>query len=300
MSGICAARVVIVTGAGRGIGRAHALLFAREGAKVVVNDLGGEVDGSGRAAGPAQEVVDEIRAAGGEAVANTDDVADFDGAKRLIDTALDSFGGLDVLVNNAGILRDRMLTNMTEDEWDAVVRVHLRGTFAPTRWAAAHWRERVKAGEANDARVVNTSSASGLYGNAGQTNYGAAKAGIAAFTVIAAKELARYGVTVNAVAPGARTRMTAPLGFGGDGPGPGEFDAFAPENISPLVVWLGSAASREVTGRVFNVAGGRISVAEGWRHGPGVDKGDRWEPAELGGVVPDLVARAEAPAELFA
>jgi NAD(P)-dependent dehydrogenase (short-subunit alcohol dehydrogenase family) len=300
MSGICEGRVVIVTGAGRGIGRSHALLFAAEGAKVVVNDLGGEVDGSGGSAGPAQEVVDEIHAMGGEAIANTDSVADWAGAQRLIDTAIDAFGQLDVLVNNAGILRDRMLSNMTEDEWDSVINVHLKGTFAPSRWATAHWRARAKAGEANDARIINTSSASGLYGNPGQANYGAAKAGIASFTIIAARELERYGVTVNAIAPGARTRMTAPLGFGGSEPEPVSFDAFAPENVSPLVVWLGSAQSAGVTGRVFNVAGGAISVAEGWSHGPSIDKSDRWDPSELGDVVPELVAKAAPPASLFA
>jgi NAD(P)-dependent dehydrogenase (short-subunit alcohol dehydrogenase family) len=300
MSGICDGRVVIVTGSGRGIGRAHALAFAAEGAKVVVNDLGAEVDGSGSSPGPAGEVVDEIRAGGGEAVANGDDVSDWEGAQRLVNTAVETFGGLDVLVNNAGILRDRMLVNMTDDEWDAVIKVHLRGTFAPTRWAATYWRERSKGGEANDARIINTSSPSGLYGNPGQTNYGAAKAGIASFTIIAAMELARYGVTVNAVAPVALTRMTAGLGAGQRAAErkPEEFDAMAPENISPLVVWLGSAESKDVTGRVFNVGGGRISVAEGWVAGPGVDKGDRWEPAELGDVIPKLVAEAAPQADM--
>lgn len=300
MPGVCEERVVIVTGAGRGIGRAHALLFAAEGARVVVNDVGGEVDGSGRSTGPAQHVVEEIEAMGGRAVANTDDVADWEGAQRLVSTAVETFGGLDALVNNAGILRDRMLTNMAEEEWDSVIRVHLKGTFATAHWAAAFWRERTKSGGTNDARLINTSSASGLYGNPGQTNYGAAKAGIAAFTIIAAKELERYGVTVNAIAPGARTRMTAPLGFGVDQQPAERFDAFAPENISPLVVWLASAESRAITGRVFNVAGGTISVAGGWSHGPAVDKGDRWEPGELGAVVPDLVAKAAPPAGLFA
>ena len=301
MSGICEGRVVIITGAGRGIGRGHALEFARQGAKVVVNDLGAEVDGSGGSTGPAGEVVEEIRGMGGEAVANGDDVSDWEGAQRLINTAVESFGGLDVLVNNAGILRDRMLVNMTVDEWDAVIKVHLRGTFGPARWAAAYWRERVKAGETNDARIINTSSPSGIYGNAGQTNYGAAKAGIASFTIIAAAELARYGVTVNAIAPTALTRMTENLGMGAAAANkkPEDFDAFAPENIAPLVVWLGSPESKDVTGRVFNVNGGRISVAEGWHAGPGVDKGDRWDPAELGSVVPDLVAKAQGNANMF-
>jgi NAD(P)-dependent dehydrogenase (short-subunit alcohol dehydrogenase family) len=298
--GICEGRVVIVTGAGRGIGRGHAIEFARQGAKVVVNDLGSEVDGSGTSAGPAGEVVDEIRAMGGDAVANGDDVSDWEGAQRLVNTAVGTFGGLDVLVNNAGILRDRMLVNMTDTEWDAVIRVHLRGTFAPAKWAAMYWRERAKEGASNDARIINTSSSSGIYGNPGQTNYGAAKAGIAAFTVIAAMELGRYGVTVNAVAPGALTRMTENLGMGrrSEERRPEDFDATHPDNIAPLVVWLGSSESNGITGRVFNVAGGRISVAEGWHAGPGVDKGDRWEARELGAVIPDLVAAAAPNADM--
>src|SRR4051794_13261382 len=212
---MCEGRVCIVTGAGRGIGREHALMLAEQGAKVVVNDLGGDMDGAGTpTTGPALEVVEEIKGMGGEAVANGDDVSDFEGAARLVNTAIETFGGLDVLVNNAGILRDRMLTNMTEAEWDAVIKVHLKGTFAPSRHAAAYWRERSKAGDEVDGRIINTSSPSGIYGNVGQTNYGAAKAGIAAFTVIAAEELGRYGVTVNAIAPAALTRMTENLGMG--------------------------------------------------------------------------------------
>ena len=289
---ICEGRVVVGTGAGRGIGRAHALAFAAEGAKVVVNDLGAEVDGTGSSAGPAGEVVDGIRAMGGEAVANGEDVADWEGAHRLVQSAVDTFGGIDVLVNNAGILRDRMLVNMTGEEWDAVIRVHLRGTFAPSRWAAAHWRARVKAGETNDARIINTSSTSGIFGNPGQTNYGAAKAGIAAFTQIVAMDMARYGVTCNAIAPGARTRMTENLGAGLAEVKAGEFDRRAPENVSPVVVWLGSPASREITGRVFLVSGGTIGVAEGWRRGPTVDKGDRWDPGEVGDAIPGLIAQA--------
>jgi NAD(P)-dependent dehydrogenase (short-subunit alcohol dehydrogenase family) len=297
-SGICDGRVVIVTGAGRGIGRGHAIEFARQGAKVVVNDLGAEVDGSGSSTGPAGEVVDEIRAMGGEAVANGDNVADWEGAQRLINTAIETYGKLDTLVNNAGILRDRMLVNMTEEEWDAVINVHLKGTFGPTRWAAAYWRERAKAGETNDARVVCTSSTSGIFGNPGQTNYGAAKAGIASFAIIAAQELARYGVTVNAIAPAALTRMTENLGMGQRAKDrkPEDFDRMSPDNIAPLVVWLGSNESADVTGRCFLVAGGNISVAEGWKRGPGKDKGDRWEPSELGKVIPELLADAKAPA----
>jgi len=294
VSGICDGRVVIVTGAGRGIGREHALEFARQGAKVVVNDLGVDVDGSRPASEPANEVVDEIKAMGGEAVANGDDVSSWEGAQRLINSAVESFGTLDVLVNNAGILRDRMLVNMTEDEWDAVIKVHLKGTFAPTRWAAAYWREKVKAGETVDARIINTSSTSGIFGNPGQTNYGAAKAGIAGFTIIAARELGRYGVTVNAIAPGARTRMTENLTRPGRAePKPGDFDPRDPANVSPLVVWLGSERSRDVTARVFLVSGGRIGVGEGWRRGPTADAEGRWDPAELDEVVTGLVRQAE-------
>jgi len=294
MSGICAGRVVIVTGAGRGIGRGYAIEFARQGAKVVVNDLGADVDGSGSSEGPAGEVVESIRAMGGEAVANGEDVSDWEGAQRLIDTAVKTFGGLDVLVNNAGILRDRMLVNMSIEEWDAVIKVHLRGTFAPTRWAAAYWRGRSKEGKDNDARIINTTSSSGIYGNPGQSNYGAAKAGIAGFTVITAMELGRYGVTVNAIAPGAFTRMTENLSrwAAGEELKPEEFDPRSPDNIAPLVVWLASAEAAGITGRVFNVAGGRISVAEGWVAGPEADKDGRWDPSELGKIVPDLVARA--------
>src|SRR5438477_7017520 len=251
-------KVAIVTGAGRGIGRGHALALAAAGAKVVVNDLGGALAGEGADLTPAQQVVAEIEAAGGEAVADGENVADFAGAGRLVQHALDAFGRLHILVNNAGILRDRMLVNMTEEEWDGVINVHLKGTFGPSRWAAAYWRERAKAGETLDARIINTSSTSGIFGNPGQTNYGAAKAGIAAFTVILAQELGRYGVTVNAIAPGARTRMTENLGGGRPGVKAGEFDRSAPENVSPLVVWLGSPESGDVTGRVFLVSGGTI------------------------------------------
>jgi NAD(P)-dependent dehydrogenase (short-subunit alcohol dehydrogenase family) len=240
-------------------------------------------------------VADEVRAMGRRALVNGDDVADEAGAERLINRAVDEFGRLDVLVNNAGILRDRMLVNMTFAEWDDVIRVHLRGTFAPSHFAAKYWRERSKAGDPVDARIVNTSSPSGIYGNAGQANYGAAKAGIASFTIIAALELAPYGVTVNAIAPAAATRMTIPLRAARGAPPPPEdgFDPSAPDNIAPIVVWLGSAESRDVTGRVFNVRGGRISVAEGWRPGPEESVKRRWEPAELSEIIPALVADAE-------
>jgi NAD(P)-dependent dehydrogenase (short-subunit alcohol dehydrogenase family) len=298
--GLCDGRVVIVTGAGRGLGRAHALAFAAAGASVVVNDYGVSLDGTTAQSGPAQDVVAEIVAAGGRAVANPDDVADWAGAHRLVDTALTAFGRLDVLVNNAGFLRDRMLANLGEDEWDAVIRVHLKGHFAPLRHAAAHWRAEAKAGRQPDARVINTSSGAGLLGSIGQGNYAAAKAGIAALTVNAAAELGRYGITVNAIAPAARTRMTEQT-FAETmaAPTAGEFDAMAPENVSPLVVWLGSAESAHVTGRMFEVEAGKIGVAQGWRHGPAVDKGARWEPAELGPVVAGLLDRAEPPEPVY-
>ncbi|HET6948988.1 MAG TPA: SDR family oxidoreductase [Acidimicrobiales bacterium] len=301
MSGICDGRVVIVTGAGRGIGRGHALEFARQGARVVVNDIGAELDGTGGSPSPARAVVDEIVAAGGEAVVNGDDVADWAGAARLVGTALDTFGRLDVVVNNAGVVRDRMFVSCGEDEWDAVVRVHLKGHFAVARFAAEHWRERAKAGEPVDARIVNTSSGAGLLGSVGQSAYCAAKAGIAALTLVQAAELGRYGVTANAIAPSARTRMTETV-FAEMMAAPADgsaFDAMAPGNVAPLVVWLGSPGSAHVTGRVFEVEGGKVAVADGWQHGPAVDKGDRWDPAELGPVVDDLLAKAPAPAPVY-
>ena len=293
MSGLCEGRVVVITGAGRGIGRGHALEFARQGAKVVVNDLGGDWDGTGASSGPANDVAEEIRAEGGEAVANPDDVSSWNGAQRMINQAIDTFGRLDVLVNNAGILRDRMLVNMTEEEWDGVIKVHLKGTFAPAHFAAAYWRHQHKAGEPVDARLINTTSVSGIFGNAGQTNYGAAKAGIAGFTIIASRELERYGVTVNCVSPGALTRMTEGLG-GNRPPEPaaGEWSARDPENIAPIVVWLASPEAKDVTGRVFLVNGGRLAVAEGWRRGPGEEKEGRWDPTELGPVVRRLLDQA--------
>jgi NAD(P)-dependent dehydrogenase (short-subunit alcohol dehydrogenase family) len=294
MTGICDGRVVIITGAGRGLGREHALEFARQGARVVVNDYGTALDGGGRASEVAQAVVEEIKALGGEAVANADDVADWTGSQALIATAIDTFGQLDTLVNNAGFVRDRMLANMSEEEWDAVVRVHLKGHFAPLRHAAAYWRGLSKAGAQLEARVVNTSSGAGLLGSVGQGNYGAAKAGIAAMTQIAAAEMGRYGVIVNAIAPSARTRMTEGV-FDTMAAVESGFDAMDPSNVSPLVVWLGSDEARSVTGRVFEVEGGQISVASGWHHGKPVDKGARWDPAEIGTEIAKLVA--EAPAE---
>src|SRR6202046_3826559 len=277
-------RVGIITGAGRGIAREHALLFASEGAKVVVNDLGGAVDGSGDDRSPAQQVVDEITAAGGEAVANADDITDWEGGKRLIDTAIEAFGDLHVLVNNAGILRDRVLVNMSEADWDSVIHVHLKGHFVPTRHAAAYWREQTKAGKEVKASVVNTSSTSGLLGNPGQSNYGAAKAGIAAFSTIAADELVRYGVRVNAIAPAARTRMTEQTPGLSDivkAPGNGaEFDSWDPANISPLVAHLATEEAPE-TGRVFFVQGGQIRNFQNWTMTDTLERDDRWTVAQL-------------------
>ncbi len=299
--GICDGRVVIVTGAGRGLGRGHALELARQGARVAVNDFGLELDGSPSPDNPAHAVVAEIRDLGAEAVANGDDVADWEGAARLVRTALDSYGRLDVVVNNAGVVRDRMFANATEDEWDGVIRVHMKGHFAPARHAAAHWRDRSKAGDAIDARIVNTTSGAGLMGSVGQAAYSAAKAGIAGLTLVQAAELGRYGVTANALAPSARTRMT-------EGPfaammappeDPDAFDAMAPENVSPLVAWLCSAASAGVTGRVFEAEGAKISVADGWQHGAVIDNGARWDPADLGAVVGELLAAAPAPAPVY-
>ncbi|MET9548834.1 SDR family oxidoreductase [Streptomyces sp. NPDC006627] len=299
-SGICAGRVVIVTGAGRGLGRAHARAYAAEGARVVVNDLGVGPDGSGGSGRPAHAVVEEIRASGGDAVAHGGDIATSDGAASLVRTALDTYGRLDTLVSNAGFLRDRMLVNLDEDDWDAVMRVHLKGHFLPLKHAAAHWRAEAKAGRVPHACVVNTSSGAGLLGSVGQGNYSAAKAGILGLTLVAAAELAAYGVRVNAIAPAARTRMTEQT-FADTmvAPEDGAFDAMAPENVSPLVVWLGSTASAGVTGRVFEAEAGRITVMEGWRPGPTADKGARWTPAEAGGAARKLLADAEPPRPVY-
>jgi NAD(P)-dependent dehydrogenase (short-subunit alcohol dehydrogenase family) len=265
-----------------------------------VNDVGAELDGSGGSTGPAAEVVDEIVELGGEGVVNADDVADFSGAKHLVDHALEAFGRLDAVVNNAGIVRDRMFANAAEDEWDAVVRVHLKGHFAVARHAAAHWRDLAKAGEAVDARIINTSSGAGILGSVGQAAYSAAKGGIATLTLVQAAELGRYGITANALAPAARTRMTE--GAFADmmaEVGPDAFDAMDPANVSPLVAWLASADSRDVTGRMFEVEGGKIGVADGWQHGPTVDKGARWDPADIGPAVRALIADAPAPAPVY-
>ena len=282
---MCEGRVAVVTGAGRGIGREYALMLAEQGAKVVVNDLGGDRDGTGADASPAQQVVDEITAMGGEAAVNGADVSDFAAAKAMIDQAVETFGGLDVVVNNAGILRDRMLTNMTEEEWDLVIKVHLKGTFAPARHAAAYWRERSKAGETNDARIINTTSVSGIYGNVGQTNYGAAKQGIAGFTFIAALELERYGVTVNAIAPGALTRLTEDLGMGraqrgGKGGHVAPVDRTAVHLARQPAVGRGHRAGVRGSGRM-------LAVAEGWHRGPTAPAVD--DPAAVDAVVRELL-----------
>ena len=285
-------RVAIITGAGRGIGREHALLFAAEGAKVVVNDLGGAADGTGDDRTPAQQVVEEIQAMGGEAVANADNVADWEGGQRLVNTAVETFGDLHILVNNAGILRDRVLINMTEDEWDAVIHVHLKGHFVPTRFAAAYWREQTKAGKTVQASVINTSSTSGMFSNPGQSNYGAAKSGIATFTEITAKELVRYGVRVNAICPGARTRLTmATPGLGERiaAPEGGSFDEWDPANISPLVAWL-ATADCAVTGKNFFVQGGRVGVFKPWTIARELDIHDRWTVDALSAKMPGLIS----------
>ena len=294
MSRLCEGRVCIITGAGRGIGREHALMLAEHGAKVVVNDLGVTTDGNGQETGPAHDVVAEVIAAGGEAVANTDDISTWAGAENIVKQAVDTFGDLHVLVNNAGILRDKMLVNMSEAEWDAVIQVHLKGTAGPSHFAAAYWRERSKAGDEVDARIINTSSPSGIYGNIGQTNYGAAKAGIAAFTVIAAMELERYSVTVNAIAPAALTRMTENLGMGA---APDEIkEKMSPRWIAPIITWLASSESKEVAGRVFDVTGMALSVSEGWHRGPTATPVD--DPEKLGPLVLDLVSQARPNADM--
>jgi len=277
-------RVAIITGAGRGLGREHALLFASEGAKVVVNDLGGNIDGTGDDRAPAQLVVDEIKAVGGEAVANVDNVADWEGGQRLVNTAVETFGDLHVLVNNAGILRDRVIVNMTEEEWDSVIHVHLKGHFVPTRWAAAYWREQSKAGKEVKASIINTSSTSGLLGNPGQANYGAAKAGIAAFTIISGQELTRYGVRSNTIVPAARTRLTeATPGLSEVVKEPSEegaFDVWAPGNVSPVVAWL-AKEDCPVNGLTFFSQGGTVRLFEPWKMGVSIERNERWTVADL-------------------
>jgi NAD(P)-dependent dehydrogenase (short-subunit alcohol dehydrogenase family) len=298
--GLVDGRVVIVTGAGGGIGRAHALAFAAEGARVVVNDVGVGLDGSlARGGSAAREVVDEITAAGGQAIADGSGIADWDQAAMLVATAVETLGGLDALVNNAGIVRDRMIANTSQEDFDAVIAVHLKGHFATMRHAGSYWRGLFKAGKGVDARIINTSSGAGLQGSVGQGNYSAAKAGIAAMTLVAAAEMGRYGVTVNAIAPSARTRMTETVFAEMMTKPDNGFDAMAPENISPLVVWLGSIESRDVSGKVFEVEGGLIRVAEGWAHGSQIDKGAKWDPAELGPVVRDLLGKSRTPVPVY-
>ncbi len=299
MDRICEGRVVIVTGAGRGIGREHALELARQGAKVVVNDLGvtnsGEVSGNG----PANEVVQAIRDMGGEAVANGADVADWREAKELVRQAIDTFGKLDVVVNNAGFVRDRMFVSCSEDEWDAIIRVHLKGHFCVSRHAAAYWREQVKAGAEVDARIINTSSGAGVLGSVGQSSYSAAKAGIATLTLVQSAELRRYGVTANAICPIARTRMTESA-FGDAMKKPDEgFDVNDPANVAPFVVWLASEESKDVTGRVWEVFGGTITVFDGYRREQSVDIGKRWDAGEVGPAVRELLSKAEPLVKVY-
>ncbi len=292
-------KVAIVTGAGRGIGREHALALAGAGAKVVVNDLGASLSGEGTDRRPAEEVAEEIRSSGGEAVADYENVADFAGAERLVRRALDAFGGLDILLNNAGILRDRMLVNMTEQEWDAVINVHLKGHFASTRHAAAYWRERSKAGDPVRGRVINTSSPSGVFGNVGQANYGAAKGAIAAFTLIAAQELARYGVTVNCLAPNARTRMTEQT-FG-ELPPPAEgSDPLDPGNIPPIAVALCADEAQAITGQCFFVYGGAVNVLRAWDVGELIATDGRWQAADFLAELKDRFPEGAAPAGMIA
>jgi len=296
---ICEGRVAIVTGAGRGLGRAYALGLAAEGAKVVVNDLGVGTHGDATAERPADEVVAEIRRSGGEAVANFDDVADWDGGARIVKAAIDAFGRLDAVVNNAGFVRDRMFVSCTPEEWDAVIRVHLRGHFCVSRHAVDHWRAEAKAGRPVDARIVNTSSGAGLQGSIGQSAYSAAKAGIATLTLVQAAELARYGIMVNGLAPNARTRMTETAFSEAMKAKEGEFDIFAPENTAPLVAYLVSERSKDVTGQIFELIGGKIRLALGWTDGPEFDLGRRWEAQALGETIADLLAERPRPKPVY-
>ncbi|KQT35311.1 short-chain dehydrogenase [Sphingomonas sp. Leaf412] len=288
--GLCDGRVALVTGAGRGVGRAYATMLARHGAKVVVNDLGSAANGAGSDTSPAQDVVDAILSTGGEAVVDTSDVSDWTQAQAMVDGAVDRFGRLDILVNNAGILRDRMMVNMTEDDWDLVIKVHLKGTFAPSHFAANHWRLKSKAGEAVDARIINTTSHSAIFGNIGQVNYAAAKGGIAAFTIVAARELQRIGVTVNAIAPRANTRMTEGLKEWTDE----ERVKRSPDWVAALVTWLASAESAHVSGRVFEAWGYGFGVAEGWQHGPVTAASQ--DPTDIGPRIDHILRHARGNA----
>ncbi len=295
MSKLLEGKVALITGAGRGIGREHALMMAEHGAKVVVNDLGGDEHGGGGDLTPAQEVVSEIEGMGGEAVVNGGNVAKHDEAGAMIQQAIDTFGDINIVVNNAGILRDRMLFSLSEDDWDSVIAVHLKGTFGPSHHAAVHWRNKAKAGEDTYGRIINTTSPSGIYGNVGQTNYGAAKAAIAAFSVISAQELVKYGVTVNCLAPTAWSRMTAPLMGGEDAPD--EFkEKISPRWIAVITAWLASPEAANVTGRVFDIRGETLGIAEGWHLGPTATQPD--DPTQLGPVVADLMSRARLNASM--
>lgn len=297
--GICDNRTVIITGAARGLGRAYALAFATEGANVVVNDIGTSLGGEGRDTSAADEVVEEINAAGGKAIANYEDVTDWDAAKRIVDAAVKAFGDLHVVVNNAGIVRDRMFVSATLDEWDATMHVHLRGHFCIARHAVDYWRARSKEGHDIDARIINTTSGAGLQGSIAQAAYSTAKGGIASLTLVQAAELGRYGITSNALAPSARTRMTEQafaekMATDGD-----EFDVMHPDNIAPTVVWLGSALSKDVTGCIFELEGGKIMLEVGWREGPVVDKGAKWDPADVGGAVEELLGKRTEPRKVW-
>jgi NAD(P)-dependent dehydrogenase (short-subunit alcohol dehydrogenase family) len=297
--GICDNRTVIITGAAGGLGRAYALAFAAEGASVVVNDIGTSLSGEGRDTSAADAVVAQIIAGGGKAIANYEDITDWDAAKRIVDAAVAAFGGLDVIVNNAGIVRDRMFVSATLDEWDATMRVHLRGHFCLSRHAVDYWRGQQKAGHPVDARIINTSSGAGLQGSIAQSAYSTAKGGIAALTLVQAAELARYGITANALAPSARTRMTEQAFADKMATGGQAFDVMDPANIAPTVVWLGSALSAHVSGCVFELEGGKIILEQGWDLGPGVDAGARWNPADVGAAVDDLLARRTSPRKVW-
>ncbi len=297
--GICENRTVVITGAARGLGRAYALAFAAEGANVVVNDIGTSLNGEGRDTSAADGVVAEIIAGGGKAIANYEDITDWDAAKRIVDAAVAAFGDLHVVVNNAGIVRDRMFVSATLEEWDATMHVHLRGHFCLSRHAVDYWRARQKEGHAVDARIINTSSGAGLQGSIAQAAYSTAKGGIAALTLVQAAELGRYGITANALAPSARTRMTEQAFADKMATQGSEFDVMDPANIAPTVVWLGSAESRDVTGCVFELEGGKIMLEDGWREGPMVDSGQRWNPADVGAAVQDLLQKRVPPRKVW-
>jgi NAD(P)-dependent dehydrogenase (short-subunit alcohol dehydrogenase family) len=299
MMGLCDGRTVIITGGARGLGRAYALAFGAEGANVVVNDIGASLQGEGRDTGAADAVVAEIKGEGGQAIANYEDITDWEAAKRIVDSAVAAFGDLHVVVNNAGIVRDRMFVSATTDEWDATMRVHLRGHFCIARHAVDYWRARQKAGATVDARIINTSSGAGLQGSIAQAAYSTAKGGIAALTLVQAAELGRYGITANALAPSARTRMTEQAFAEKMATQGAAFDAMDPANIAPVVVWLGSTQSAHVTGCVFELEGGKIVIERGWDAGPTIDKGARWAPSEVGAAIDSLLAERLSPRKVW-